>query len=442
MTRARRSIWIPSLFVGMAIAIAVATSAGVLLYDSQGLLRELRGAMNLRQGESVLAVLHADSQGLLRAAAVLLGVSAVSLAAGLWMGVADQDEEAVPSAARGWVGFLVALLMGAGFTALWEAMDGFEGAAAAQGLGLAMTAALPAYFAGGVWGRLGGFAGAQGTGVRRQVVVGGLMGAGAGGSLALTLVGRPVLAVTAFLGATVLASAGARCQGWIFDRVPRRRLVLREPGRPELRFDVWRTEVPEMVVRVLLDAGRDRAVDPPPEGDWRRGVASTLDAGAPVLFVGAGSWFPIDDHREWRVHEPDPGVLALAAKGFGWDEGSLAGSPVPEAPGYTVVADWGALGDSLPARELLATLAEAGVERVWIRGPRERLPATLLGSGLKAGFGVSRYLAVVAGAAGPPRVAPRGDEVCCFQRSPEPLGPVSGMKELPVDSESAGGGDG
>ena len=415
MTRARRAIWIPSLFVGMAVAVAVATSAGVLLYDSQGLLR---------------------------AAAVLLGVSAVSLATGLWMGVADQDEEDVPSAARGWVGFLVALLMGAGFTALWEAMDGFEGTAAAQGLGLAFTAALPAYFSGGVWSRLGSFAGSLGTGVRGQVVVGGLLGVGAGTSLALTLLGRPVLAVTAFLGATVLASAGARCQGWIFDRVPRRRLVLREPGRPELRFDVWRTEVPEMVVRVLLDAGRDRAVDPPPEGDWRRGVASTLEAGAPVLFVGAGSWFPMDDHGEWRVHEPDPGVLALAAKGFGWDDGSLAGSPLPEAPGYTVVADWGALGDSLPARELLAALAEAGVERVWIRGRRGRLPGTVLGSGLSAGFSSARYMAVVAGQVGPPRLEPRGDEVYCFQRSPEPLGPVSGMKVLPVDRKGAGGGDG
>jgi len=128
--RARALFWLPSLLAGVAVAAALATSAGILLYNSRGLTQ---------------------------AGAVLVAVSAISLAAGIWMGSADQ-EDAVPSAARGWMGFLVALLAGAAFAGLWEFMNGFGGTWAAQGLGLALTAALPSYFAGGVWGRMGGFA--------------------------------------------------------------------------------------------------------------------------------------------------------------------------------------------------------------------------------------------------------------------------------------------
>lgn len=450
MTRARRMLWIPALFVGASLAIAVATGAAVLLYDAQWLARGFgAGAVDpllrsgadavdplLQSGEAVLD----GTQGLLRAFAVVLGVAFMSLFAGLWVGSGSHAEESVPAAARGWVGLLVALLLGAGFAAVWEAMAGFEGEALGQGTGLALTAALPAYYAGGVLGRLGGFAAVLANSGRRQVHLGGFAGAVSGSVLAGTFLGRPVLAVTAFLGATVLAAAGARFQGWIFDRVPRRRLVLEDPDRPELRFEAWHTLVPEATVRVLLESGRDIAVDPPPGGDWRKAVESTLDEDDSVFFVGAASWFALPRGRAWAMYEPDVAVGALAARGFGWDDGTMVDSPVPETAGATFVAEWGALGESLarsqPLGEFLRVLCDAGVRRAWIRGPRGRLPDSLADAGFAAGLEVSRHAGTVDRFQGPPFLQPRGDELWCFGGSGEPPLELPGMTMLPVPEQS------
>lgn len=434
MNRARRLIWLPSLLVGAAVATAVVTGAGVLLYDSQGLAREI---FDSERDGSLVALLLQDSQGLVRAAAVLAGVALLSLIAGIWMGRAGDDNESVRTAVRWWVGLLIALLAGSGFTGLWELLDGFAGTSLTQGLGLAVTGALPAYFAGGVWGRIGRFARSLDPGSRRQVVIGAVAGVTVGATLVLMLLGRPVLAVTAFLGAAVFASGGARCQGWIFDRVPRRRLVLRESTRPGLLFEKWYTAVPEAEVTVLWDGKRDRLVDPPVAGDWRLGVAGTLDAGARVLFVGAGSWFAREGDGGWRLHEPDADVRALVSEGFGWTEESLAESPVPEEPGHTVVIDWESVGEGLredvASGELLAALHEAGVERVWVRARRGRVAAEVAEAAAAAGFGVARYVAVVSATVGPPRLPARGDEVWCLGAGGPPPGQVAGLKALNED---------
>lgn len=431
MNRARRLIWLPSLLVGAAVATAVVTGAGVLLYDSQGLAREI---LNPERENSLPLLLLENSDGLVRATAVLIGVATLSLAAGIWMGRAGDDGEAVRTAVRWWVGLLVALLVGSGFTGLWELLDGFAGTSLTQGLGLAVTGALPAYFAGGVWGRIGRFARSLDPGSRRQVVIGAVAGVAVGATLVLVLLARPVLAVTAFLGAAVFASGGARCQGWIFDRVPRRRLVLRETTRPGLLFEKWHTAVPEAEVTVLWDGRRDRLVDPPVAGDWRLGVAGTLDPGARVLFVGAGSWFAREEDGGWWLHEPDADVRALACEGFGWTGESLADAPVPEEPGHTVVMDWESAGEGLredvASGALLAALHEAGVERVWVRARRGRLAAEVAEAAAAAGFGVVRYVAVVSGTVGPPRLAPRGDEVWCLSAEGTQPGRIAGLKAL------------
>ncbi len=437
MNRARRVIWVPSLLVGAAVATAVVTGAGVLLYDSQGLAREI---MNPEREGSLVALLLGDSEGVVRAAAVLIGVAVLSLAAGLRMGRAGDEDPAVRTAVRWWVGFLVALLAGSGFTGAWELMDGFAATSVTQGLGLAVTGALPAYFAGGVWGRLGRFAASLGAG--KQVLIGAVTGVAGGAALVLILLGRPVLAVTAFLGAAVFASGGARCQGWIFDRVPRRRVALHETTRPGLLFEAWHTAVPETEVKVLWDGGRVRMVDPPPTGDWRLGVAGTLDGAGSVLFVGAGSWFAREGEGGWRLHEPDADVRALVKEGFEWQSESLAGSPVPEGRGHAVVLDWETAGqglrESLAGGELLAELREAGTERVWVRAERGRLPGKLAESAAAAGFGVARYVAVAPAVQGPPRLAPRGDEVWCLDPGETPPGPVAGLKVLNEDGRPVG----
>ena len=431
MNRARRLIWLPSLLVGTAVATAVVTGAGVLLYDSQGLAREI---LNSEREGSLVALLLQDSQGLVRAAAVLVGVALLSLVVGIWMGRAGDDNDAVRTGVRWWVGLLIVLLAGSGFTGLWELVDGFAGTSLTQGVGLAVTGALPAYFAGGVWGRIGSFAGSLDSGSRRQVVIGAVTGVAVGSTLVLMVLGRPVLAVTAFLGAAVFASGGARCQGWIFDRVPRRRVLLRETTRPGLLFEVWHTAVPETEVKILWDGGRERMIDPPFAGDWRLGVAGTLDAQTPVLFLGAGSWFAREGEGAWRLYEPDADVRALAAEGFEWDSESLAGSPVPDAPGHTAVVDWETTRDWLTGDRsvegLVTALREAGLERVWVRGRRGHLPRELAESAIGAGYGLARYVAVVAASAGPPRLPARGDEVWCLDADGAPPGSVAGLRAL------------
>ena len=419
MSGARRMIWIPSLLVGAAAATAVGTGAAVLLYDSQGLLR---------------------------AVVVLGGVIALSVVAGLRMGAVHETDESLSTAARWWMGLLVALLAGAAFAGLWEWMDGLGRVPVSQGLGLAFTGALPAYFAGGVLGRIGCFAGPLGGGVRWQVVIGAAVGTVAGAALVEALLGRPVLAVTAFLAATVFASGGARFQGWIVDRVPRRRAVLREAARPELRFERWRTAVPGTEVRVLRDGGRERAVDPPAAGDWRRGVATTLDPAGAVLFVGAGAWFARVGGGEWRVHEPDADVGSMAGEGFGWPAGSLSESPIPERPGCTVIADWENSGDALvnsfTIPGLLAAFREVGAGRVWIGSRPGGLPPELAEMGAEAGFAITRYSATAAGLVGPPRVESRSRDVLCLDLAGGSPGPVRGMTLLSPDGRLAESGGG
>ena len=429
MNRARCLIWLPSLLVGAAVATAVVTGAGLLLYDSQGLAREI---LNPERENPMPLLLLENSDGLVRAAAVLILVAVLSLAVGIRMGRAGDDNEAVRTTVRWWVGLLATLLAGSGFTGLWELLDGFAGTSLTQGVGLAVTGALPAYFAGGVWGRIGSFARSLDSGSRRQVVIGAVVGVVIGATLVLAFLARPVLAVTAFLGAAVFASGAARCQGWIFDRVPRRRVVLRETNRPGLLFETWYTAVAETEVRVLWDGERDRMVDPPVAGDWRLGVAGAVDASGQVLFVGVGSWFAREGDGGWRLFEPDAEVRALAGEGFGWAGESLVDAPVPEEPGYTVVMDWesagGGVREGVASGELLAALHEAGVERVWARARRGRLPAGLAEAAAATGFGVARYLASVSAAAGPPSLPPRGDEVWCLSAGGPPPGHVAGLK--------------
>ena len=405
MTPARRALWVPSLLLGAAAATALATGAGILLYDDQGLFR---------------------------ARLVLVAVNVVSIVFGLRSARVHETEED-PLAGRWWLGFMLALLGAAGFAGAWEAMNGFAATPVAQGVGLGLTSALPAYCAAGTWARLGALEALVGPGARRQVTVGAAAGAVAGALLVVAFLGRPVWAVTAFLVAMVLASAGARLHVWILDRVPRLFLSLGDSERPRLRFEEWRTVLPENRTRVLREGRRDLALDPPPPGDWRRGVATTLEPGRPVLLVGVGSWFDQADGLEWRLYEADEVARALAAEGFGWEEAALAVSPVPETPGWVVVVD----RDAASAVRLDA-LREAGVDRVWIGGRAGRLPESLLEEAREAGLGIERYRGAVAGVPGPPHVRPRADELWCLDFDGAPPESVAGMVVAPLFAQAPG----
>lgn len=402
---ARQTLWIPAFLLGSATATALATGAGILLYDDQGLVR---------------------------AGLVVAGVNIGSIGVGLF-GARMREAESDPHAGGWWLGLLLALVGGSGFAVVWEAMDAFAAAPAAQGVGLALTSALPAYFAAGAWARLKALEALLSPGGRRQATFGAAVGGALATALVVTFLGRPVWAVTAFLLAMVLASAGARLHVWILDRVPRLFRSLSEPECQALRFEEWRTGVPESRTRVVLDGAVTRVLDPPPQGDWREGVATTLHDGRPVFFLGVGSWFDPADGRTWQLYEADEGVRKLAVEGFGWGDGVVVDAPVPDDEGWVVVADAAAV---LSIR--LEALREAGAQRVWIGGPPGAVSEALLASAREAGLGVARYRSAVAGVPGPPRVAPQAAELWCLDFGGEPPGSVVGMVASPLPREDPG----
>ena len=110
--------------------------------------------------------------------------------------------------------------------------------------------------------------------------------------------------------------------------MPRLHRSLEDPDRPGLCFEEWRTVLPGQRTRAVRAGRRWLMIDPPPPGDWRAGVASTLAPGSEVLFVGVGSWFEPSGAWDWSIHEVDSGVRKLAARGFDWGEHRLVESPV------------------------------------------------------------------------------------------------------------------
>lgn len=389
---ARWALWLPPLLVGAAVSASVATSTALLLYEGEGMAR------------AVLAI---------------AGVTVLSLALGFWTGTTDPEQEQVPSAARWWVGLLVALVFAAGFSGVWDAFQGFGASRAAQGTGLALMTALPTYFGGGVLGRIGSFSTTFARGLKGRVAIGAGLGIALGTAVVISALGRPLLAVTAFLGAAIAASLGARIQGWIFDRVPRRRLLLKEDGRPELRLEVWHTAKPDLTVRILSNRGEAVVQDPPADGSWQDGVSRTLEPSSPLLFLGTGSWFPVE-REAWSVFEPDEGIASISQRGFGWSADRFAGGPIPLADHSTVVVERNKLDAVLGAQESVAeyiqALERAGALRIWVGGVRVPLPTDLIDACLAEGYDVRAYAGRVEGGEGPPAVAARWERLWCFQK--------------------------
>ena len=145
---ARKLLWLPSLLTGVVLAATLGTAAGILLYNAPGLGR---------------------------ATAALLVLSGIALVAGIRVSFASGDW-GVAAMRRSWWGLLGALTLGALFVVVWELAGGYGAVPLAQGAGLAVVAALPACFAGGVWGRMALFAASLGPGDVLRVLRGGQWG--------------------------------------------------------------------------------------------------------------------------------------------------------------------------------------------------------------------------------------------------------------------------
>ena len=407
--KAGRFLWMPAFLVGISLATTLGTAAGILLYNAAGMIQ---------------------------AGGVVLSVVVFSFLVGLWTSTRERDE-VVTTTVSWWVGFLVALALSAAYVGVWELLPAFRASFASQPLGLGFVCALPSYFAGGLMGLLGHFAGALAPrGLRRRVVLGAIAGLVIGGVGMWFMLGRILMAVTAVLAAAILASLGARILSWIVDRVPRRRLVLSDSDRPDLRFDVWSQSVPKGTTHVFWDGSNRRLVVPAQDGTWVDAVrAFEADQTGGLFFVGVGGWWHPEPSTAWWVHEPDDSVLELVREGLGWSPENVL--PTPEPPEGTAAA--------VLDRDSLATLFESGlglvdyirileglgVKRVWIGGDRTAIPQRGLPVPPNGELASADYVARVPSAGHPLKAPPRIQNIRLFQLGPAPapfpdrIGPFS-----------------
>lgn len=255
MTPPRPPRWrhgIPAFLAGVALALGIQVSAGLLLYGGPGFLPAL---------------------------SVVLATASLALGAGLaappgvsWPGSGGAPPEwseltggplleirEVERVRRRWLGLLLAFTAAAFFAGGWELFRGFGARGLTQGVGLALMVASP-MFAGGrllaspamrLVGEPGGDAGNWGGGSWA------LAGAAAGFLLLAHLL-FPALSPTAVLLFCVVAtSGGALVHGWLLDEVAQVEVEPRSGGQVRLR---WRRPRPGSEGVAWLDRGGESVV--------------------------------------------------------------------------------------------------------------------------------------------------------------------------------------
>jgi hypothetical protein len=338
MTHPRRIFaFLPAFLAGLAGAVALETSAGLLLYNDDGLLPALT---------------------------LVLVVEIGALGLGLWSAPLPVGGGAVEQIRRRWLFCLVAFAMGSAVAAGLNFQSDMAGTGLAQGTGLGFLGALPLFSVGtllGAMARPDDLGRVPGTPVGPPAVVGGAIG-----FLLAGLVLIPQLAPhTLYLFCLVILSGGALLQGWVLDVRVSVDVMARAKGRTgELRIERRVLGTPRRELLVLWEGGRVRGAEDPAGRPGRGWEAAALEFLSPnriqpesVLYLGGGSGtlgrilsqrFP---HAEMHLTEMDEHVVALARAHFrdwdGWDtiglspEGVLDGSVGNAAS--VVLVDAGAL---------------------------------------------------------------------------------------------------
>jgi NAD(P)-dependent dehydrogenase (short-subunit alcohol dehydrogenase family) len=94
------------------------------------------------------ALLLYTGQGFLRAAGLLVASTIVAIAAGVWAGSPDPDDDAHVGSRGRWVALVLVLLAGGAFTALWATRPALRELAVGGAFAVLLVLALPAYTAG------------------------------------------------------------------------------------------------------------------------------------------------------------------------------------------------------------------------------------------------------------------------------------------------------
>jgi hypothetical protein len=258
----------PPFLAGAAGAVALETSAGLLLYTDQGLLPALTLVVTVELG---------------------------ALGLGLWSGHVALGKGAVEQVRSRWLLALVVFSLGAVLSMGLGLQPGAPATAVTQGLGLAFLGGLPLFSVGSL---LGAMARNDDLGIAPVSTVGvpSVLGAAMGFLLAGTLLLPNAAPHTIYLACLVALSGGALLQGWVLD------------GRPavEVRARVWtftgelRAEErvlgsPRREIVTLTEHGLLRGAEDPggrPGRGWEEAVlALLLEVGVPgsALYLGGGS---------------------------------------------------------------------------------------------------------------------------------------------------------
>ncbi len=259
----------PPFLAGAAAAVALKTSAGLLLYTDQGLLPALT---------------------------LVLTVEVGALGLGLWSGHISVGRGAVEQVRGRWLLALVAFSLAAAFSLGMSFQQAAASTGISQGLGLAFLGSLPLFSVGSL---LGAMARTDDLELAPISTVGvpSILGAAAGFLIAGAVLLPNAAPHTIYLACLVALSGGALLQGWVLD------------GRPtvELRETVWtsvgelRAEErvvgsPRREVLTLTEDGRLRGAEDPdgrPGRGWEGAVLEGLkrEGGVPgpTVYLGGGS---------------------------------------------------------------------------------------------------------------------------------------------------------
>jgi hypothetical protein len=259
---------VPPFLAGAAGAVALETSAGLLLYTDQGLLPALT---------------------------LVLTVEVGALGLGLWSGHVGLGKGAVEQVRGRWLLALVVFSLGAVFSLGLGLQQGAPATAGTQGLGLAFLGGLPLFSVGSL---LGAMARRDDLGIAAVSTVGApaVLGAAVGFLLAGAVLLPNAAPHTIYLACLVALSGGALLQGWVLD------------GRPavEVRARIWSStgEVraeervlgsPRRELVTLTEDGILRGAEDPdgrPGRGWEEAVLAGLLEGAvpgPAVYLGGGS---------------------------------------------------------------------------------------------------------------------------------------------------------
>lgn len=259
----------PPFLAGAAAAVAMETSAGLLLYTDRGLLPALT---------------------------VLLTMESAALGLGLWSGHISLGRGAVDQVRRRWLLALVAFSIAAAFSMGLGFRGEPPGTGVAQGLGLAFLGSFPLFSVGSL---LGSMARIDDLGLAPVSTVGipSVLGAAAGFLMAGTILLPSAAPHTIYLFCLVALSGGALLQGWVLDGRPAvevREAIWTSSG--DLRVEERILGSPRREILTLMEEGRLRGAEGS-EGRFERGWEAAVLEGlkiepqllGPAVYLGGGS---------------------------------------------------------------------------------------------------------------------------------------------------------